>query len=500
MSGFTYDWEVSDHFEDVPLAEAPAWVQARMSGTVVPSTASALEMVWEHDLPPVRLPVWAMDLWTGQKVVDGTDGEERNPSEAQSIDRSETLWRIGKALATAGAKKAEIAAAVANRDVALGYEKYSNRHNGHAAQAYNDIATKATSEYVAPGTPVLKLGKGETEPAQEVEDEDSQADAPEAKPTDRWVIVPASLIDPNGAHVNWVWEGYLASGAVTEIVGLWKSGKTTLLCHLVKAMESGGMFCGMALCRGRVLIITEEHSSLWAERRDDLGITDNVHFMFRPFLGRPDLRTWRRFMQFVADAVVSGNYDVVILDPLTTQAPIEDENDAAEMTRVIVEFRRIVEAGAALMVAHHPSKAPMGQGRSSRGSGALPGFVDIILEFGRYQPEHAEDTRRVLLGLSRFKETPTEVVLDLTEDGYQAVGTVARNGTNNRRDIITGLMTDVAITRETIRDRWPADCGVPKPSISQLKIELAALASIGRIQVTGDGKRGSPLTYSRKTE
>ena len=260
------------------------------------------------------------------------------------------------------------------------------------------------------------------------------------------------------------------------------------------------MFCGMALCRGRVLIITEEHSSLWAERRDDLGITDNVHFMFRPFLGRPDLRTWRRFMQFVADAVVSGNYDVVILDPLTTQAPIEDENDAAEMTRVIVEFRRIVEAGAALMVAHHPSKAPMGQGRSSRGSGALPGFVDIILEFGRYQPEHAEDTRRVLLGLSRFKETPTEVVLDLTEDGYQAVGTVARNGTNNRRDIITGLMTDVAITRETIRDRWPADCGVPKPSISQLKIELAALASIGRIQVTGDGKRGSPLTYSRKTE
>jgi hypothetical protein len=202
-------------------------------------------------------------------------------------------------------------------------------------------------------------------------------------------------------------------------------------------------------------------------------------------------------MKFVANAVVSNGYDLVILDPLSSQSPIEDENDAAMMTTVIVEFRRIVEAGAALLVAHHPSKAPMGQGRSSRGSGALPGFVDIILEFGRYQPEHVEDTRRVLMGLSRFKETPAEAVIELNESEYKLVGTAAGTAVADRLSIIMGMLSKIPVTREAIGQSWPEPSSVPRPHDRTLKRDMATLVEQKRIMQEGAGTKHSPYLYTK---
>ena len=59
-----------------------------------------------------------------------------------------------------------------------------------------------------------------------------------------------------------------------------------------------------------------------------------------------------------------------------------------------------------------------GEGQASRGSGALPGFVDIIVELRRFNPSQRDDTRRVLTTYSRFEESHPEKVIDLTDDGY----------------------------------------------------------------------------------
>src|SRR5262249_51911703 len=48
--------------------------------------------------------------------------------------------------------------------------------------------------------------------------------------------IPASQLAPNGSQVDWIWPGYIAPGAVTLLTALWKSGKSTLLGHLLKAM------------------------------------------------------------------------------------------------------------------------------------------------------------------------------------------------------------------------------------------------------------------------
>lgn len=499
-SGFEYAWEVTEHFEDVAPAEAPAWLRDMVRNRTAPKTAEIPEVVaeWAAEMPPVPLPAWGMALWTGERVIDASDGQEKARGEATKVDRSETLWSIGRALHSGGADGPQIAAALANRDEALGYHKYSTRRNGFKAREYNRIAVKVMEGRPEPeGTPTLDLsqkkGIGETGEENEAGIEGKIPD-----PTARWAAIPASEIDPNGEKVTWLWEGYLAVGAITELVGLWKSGKTTLLCHLVKAMEKGGMFCGMPLSRCKILVITEEHSSLWAERRDELGIGDNVWFTFRPFLGKPNLKLWKLYIAYVANLVRTHQFDLVILDPLTSQAPIEDENDAAQMTTVIVEFRQIIEAGAALLIAHHPSKAGMGQGKSSRGSGALPGFVDILLEFGRFAPDRAEDTRRVLMGLSRYRETPPEVVIELGDDGYIATGTMANSTLDDRYKVILSVLSDVPMTRKEIAQAWPEGCAVPKPSDTRLKMALSAMEREGRLTaIAGDTQR-APFRYVRK--
>lgn len=502
-SGFDYAWEVTEHFEDVPPAEAPAWLLDMIRTRTAPKPTEIPEVVaeWATDMPPVLLPAWGMAFWTGERVIDSSDGEEKVRGEAVKIDRSETLWSIGMALKSGGADGPQIAAALANRDETLGYHKYSQRRNGFSGREYNRIAAKVMTERPEPeGTPHLTLGgKGQVEETA-AEDTEPNVDMSVPDPTARWAAIPASEIDPNGERVTWLWEGYLAVGAITELVGLWKSGKTTLLCHLVKSMEKGGMFCGMPLSRCKVLVITEEHSSLWAERRDELGIIDNVWFTFRPFLGKPNLRTWRAYILYVVNLVITHGFDVVIFDPLTSQAPIENENDNAEMTTVIVEFRRIVEAGAAVLIAHHPAKGAMGQGKSSRGAGALPGFVDILLEFGRFAPERAEDTRRVLMGLSRYKETPTEVVIELVDEGYIATGTMANSTASDRGEVILSLLSDMPVTRDAIRQSWPEGCAVPRPGDTILKKTLQTLEREGRLTVTGTGKRGEPYLYARKQD
>ncbi len=499
-SGFEYAWEVTEHFEDVMPAEAPTWLRNLVRNRTAAKVEVAIPETiteWANEAPPVPLPSWGMALWTGERVIDASDGQEKPRNEAVRIDRSETLWSIGRALYVGGADGPQIAAALANRDEALGYHKYSHRRNGFSAREYNRIAVKVLEDRPEPeGTPILSLGEGGKD---QVAAEDTTGEVPsQPDPTARWVAIPASEIDPNGEKVTWLWEGYLAVGAITELVGLWKSGKTTLLCHLVKAMENGGMFCGMPLSRCKVLVITEEHSSLWAERRDELGIGDNVWFTFRPFLGKPNLKTWRLYIQYVTNLVKIHGFDLVILDPLTSQAPIEDENNSGEMTTVIVEFRHIVEAGAAVLVAHHPTKGPMGQGKSSRGSGALPGFVDILLEFGRFAPDRPEDTRRVLMGLSRYKETPPEVVIELGDSGYVATGTMAKSALEDRYKVILSMLSDVPMTRKEIAQAWPEGCAVPKPSETGLKMALSSLEREGRLVViTGDTQR-APFRYVRK--
>ena len=284
---------------------------------------------------------------------------------------------------------------------------------------------------------------------------------------------PISQVAPDFEGVPWLWHGYLGRGIQTLLLGLWKSGKTTLISHLLKVMATGGAFCGFPVRQSRVLIISEELEAKWAERRDTLGLGDHVHLICRPWKARPKLDEWQTFVTHIAELVRENRYDLVVFDPIAELWSVYDENDSGQVAGALIPLSAITEAGAGILLVHHPNKSDATEGRASRGSSALPGRVDIIVEFRRYDPEHSS-RKRTLRGYSRYSETPTEVVVELTDDGYKLVGTRGEVEADERREIILDLC-DAPITLEELIENWPD--GPVKPSRRTLELSITHKSS-----------------------
>src|SRR5215203_4497455 len=78
--------------------------------------------------------------------------------------------------------------------------------------------------------------------------------------------------------------------------------------------------------------------------------------------------------------------------------------------------------GLAVLIVAHQRKAAGKHGEAVRGSNALTGGVDVIIELER-AGEDLGRRMRVLRAESRFTATPEELVGELTEDeGYVARG------------------------------------------------------------------------------
>jgi hypothetical protein len=249
--------------------------------------------------------------------------------------------------------------------------------------------------------------------------------------------VPASQLG-GGAPPDYVWQGYVARNSYTLLISLWKAGKTTLLAHLLAAMGTSKPLCGLTVTGGTVLVVTEESARLWAQRRDRLKIGDNVLFDVRPFKGRPSLGDWQAYVRHLAEVVRRRDVRLVCLDTLAVLSPCDDENDAMKMMATLTPLHAVAEAGAAVLIVHHPRKGDGDQAQASRGSGALPGFVDVIVEVRRVKNAAPGCRRRDLTAYSRFDDTPAELRIELSEDGttYAALGTAeqaVRDATAERR-------------------------------------------------------------------
>src|SRR5262245_4478049 len=61
-------------------------------------------------------------------------------------------------------------------------------------------------------------------------------------------------LDGDVPPTRWLWHGLLAPGKLTLLTSLWKSGKTTLLAHLLARRRCGGDFLGLPVTPGVSLV------------------------------------------------------------------------------------------------------------------------------------------------------------------------------------------------------------------------------------------------------
>jgi hypothetical protein len=108
---------------------------------------------------------------------------------------------------------------------------------------------------------------------------------------------------------------------------------------------------------------------------------------------------------------------LLVVDTVGTLLPGGAETNADCMVRSLAPLRRLAEQGIAVWMMHHPHKGKSRAGQWSRGTGSLPGNVDIVLEMHTWRPDDLYDRRRVLRAHSRFDETPRRLLIEWVPDG-----------------------------------------------------------------------------------
>lgn len=308
---------------------------------------------------------------------------------------------------------------------------------------------------------------------------------------DPWKPIPFSKLREvcGRPEVQWVWENLLAIGHITDFYALWKSGKTTLVAALLKHMESGGELAGKKVFPGKALVVTEEPPELWMERGEELDWGDHVHFIFPLFWKRPTESEWSQFISYLQEAVSQNGYRLVVFDALPSLWPVEDENDAGKVLLALTPFRRLAEAGCAVLLVRHPRKSDGKEGTAGRGSGAISGFVDFILEMRRYRPEDARDTRRVLTVYSRYG--PFEVVIRWNGGAdYEVLGSPEDFSAQQQQQQLFDALAELG---EATTDALAQIIGIPRSTAHK---RLSELLKAGRVVSLGSGKRGDPKRWA----
>jgi hypothetical protein len=298
-------------------------------------------------------------------------------------------------------------------------------------------------------------------------------------------------------QVPWLWRGYLAPGNLTLLTSQWKAGKTTLVATLLARLATGGTLAGLPVRAGRAVVVSEESIDHWQARAAALKFGQAVGFICRPFRGRPTPADWEGLIDHLVALHAERPLDLVVIDPLASFLPVRTENDAATMLAALLPLQRLTTRGIAGLVLHHPRKGESAPGRAARGSGALTGYADVLIEMDWVGEPHADDRRRKLMAFSRHPETTRRLAIERTADGtdYVSLGDFTEFEQADGWTVLQMVLEDAhrKLTPQAVRDQWPAD--YPRPADVTLWRWLDAAVADGRVKKGGTGRRSQPFVY-----
>lgn len=207
------------------------------------------------------------------------------------------------------------------------------------------------------------------------------------------------------------------------------------------------------------------------------------------------MKEWKEFVEHLARQVQEQGYNLVVLDAISTFWPVTDENNAAAVGEAVVALRQVANAGAAVLLVHHPRKGDGEDEVSTRGSGALPAEVDVMIHMRK--SKKGGPKQRVLTATGRHDdETPGSLVIELTDAGYVCLGTASEAREDSEADHVRqvlpagppGLTVDEICQELHARGRGE--------SKSDKTVRKSLKGGEGRwCETTGKGTRNDPFRY-----
>lgn len=285
----------------------------------------------------------------------------------------------------------------------------------------------------------------------------------------------------------WLWQGYLAPGTLTLLAAKPKAGKSTLAVAISEAMASGaGSFLGRQIIAGPVVYVSEESAGTLAHKLPAIGA---IRVLTRdaawPKPSWPELVTGS-----VAEAQRIGAA-LLVVDTLPYWAalPAEAEKDAGAAQAAMQPLLDATRDGLAVLGPLHQRKGGGDDGEGVRGSGAIAGAADIVLELERVK----QPRERALLALSRYPSTPGSLLIE-HDPGTGAWASIAEGERSDARSIgdrqaIVAALDGAELTRAGLEEAT----GAPE---RQWHGQLDALIEDGKVQRIGAGKKGDPYRFS----
>lgn len=298
----------------------------------------------------------------------------------------------------------------------------------------------------------------------------------------------ASLLDP---EVPWITRGLAAKGAITELGAKVKTGKTTLVLEMVGAVLEGRPFLGLATVPTSVVYLTEQPAVSFRPAVERAGL-----------LGRPDFHlllfsdTQGIDWPDIANAAIAKckvvNAELLVIDTLSQFAGLtgDRENNAGDALGAMRPLQQGIAEGIGIVMVRHERKSGGDVGDSGRGSSAFAGAVDVVLSLRK--PEgNAAKNRRLLQSVSRFSETPNNLLIELTGDGYVVLGERRETAMKDAKCAILKIAPQVEVEAAGL-DELTKTADLTRPTAQRAIDELVRDGQLNRI---GQGKKGNPFRY-----
>jgi len=220
-----------------------------------------------------------------------------------------------------------------------------------------------------------------------------------------------SELSQSAGSTDWLWDGFIAKGALTCLAGQPKVGKSTLLFGLFANRFSGLPMLGMPVSTGQTLLLSEERESTLAEKANDFRVVEGLHILCRhEVMGLG----WNEVIEDASLYCRLQKIDLLVVDTFDKWGD-HDENSPRQVIEALQPLIFAAGEGLAVVLVHHQRKSPGLYGEAVRGSNALTGGVDVVVEL-----ERAANIR-VLRSVSRFRGTPPELYANLCGDHFDAV-------------------------------------------------------------------------------
>lgn len=216
--------------------------------------------------------------------------------------------------------------------------------------------------------------------------------------------------------VEYLVEHLIPVGASFILTAKVKTGKTTLLLDLFRALLDGGTWCGLATQQTSIIYLTEQGRTSFTEQLRNAGVcSSNLHILY---FNEVRKHPWKAIARKMVEMAGRLGAKLIVVDTFTKWAEIEKEQDQSA-AMFMNELLAAQALGIAPGFVFHSRKNDETEVEDSvAGTRAFAGNVDIIFQLKRPRGNDRSGSHRILNYQGRFQDIPERLGLELVDNRY----------------------------------------------------------------------------------